>query len=75
MSTELDIERDFIRILSEKENQWRYRPDIKTEADLWGNFFSHLDRLNVAVLKDIKLSIKETKKFKSNLLALQELLF
>lgn len=67
MSTELDIERDFIRILSEKENQWRYRPDIKTEADLWGNFFSHLDRLNVAVLKDIKLSIKETKKIQVEL--------
>lgn len=62
MSTELDMERDFIRILSENENQWRYRSDIKTESDLWNNFISHLNRLNVAVLKDMYLTDKETKR-------------
>lgn len=62
MSTELDMERDFIRILSENENQWRYRSDIKTESDLWNNFIAHLNRLNVALLKDVHLTDKETKR-------------
>ncbi|MDK9864068.1 hypothetical protein [Staphylococcus equorum] len=51
MTKELKIENQFIKILSEKENQWRYREDIKTEPDLWNNFRAHLNRLNIAILK------------------------
>ena len=32
------IENQFIQILSEKENQWTYRPDLKSEEALWQNF-------------------------------------
>ena len=32
------IENQFIQILSEKENQWTYRPDSKSEEALWQNF-------------------------------------
>lgn len=35
------IENQFIQILSEKENQWTYRPDLKSEEALWQNFRGH----------------------------------
>lgn len=59
MTKELEIEKQFIQILSEKENQWRYREDIKTEFELWNNFRAHLNRLNVSVLKDDHLTDHE----------------
>ncbi len=46
------IENQFIQILSEKENQWTYRPDLKSEEALWQNFRSHLNRINLAVLEE-----------------------
>ena len=49
--SELTIENQFIHILSDQENQWRYRPELKTEADLWDNFRNHLNRLNTALLE------------------------
>ncbi len=51
MPSESTIENQFIHILSEQENQWRYRPELKTEADLWDNFRNHLNRLNTALLE------------------------
>ena len=56
---ELKIEKQLIHILSEHENQWRYRKDIKTEADLWVNFRSHLNRLNVSVLDGNQITDQE----------------
>lgn len=52
MDSEYEIETRFIEILSEQENQWRLREDIKTEADLWANFRGHLNRINAALLAD-----------------------
>ena len=46
------IENQFIQILSEKENQWTYRPDLKSEEALWQNFRGHLNRINLAVLEE-----------------------
>ena len=34
----------------ERENQWTYRNDIKTEAALWDNLRGHINRINVAQL-------------------------
>lgn len=51
MTSELDIENHLIQILSEQENQWRYRPDLTSEAALWENFRRHLNRLNLAILE------------------------
>lgn len=59
MTKELKIENQFIQVLSEKENQWRYREDIKTESDLWNNFRAHLNRLNIAVLKEMAITDHE----------------
>ncbi|MDU8930459.1 hypothetical protein V4HA_00391 [Lactococcus cremoris] len=51
------IENQFIQILSEKENQWTYRPDLKSEEALWQNFRSHLNRINLAVLEEQLLNV------------------
>lgn len=53
------IENQLIQILSEKENQWTYRPDLKSEEALWQNFRSHLNRINLAVLGEQLLTDKE----------------
>ncbi len=58
------IENQFIQILSEKENQWTYRPDLKLEEALWQNFRSHLNRINLAVLEEQLLTDKEFKQVK-----------
>ncbi|WP_332381894.1 hypothetical protein [Lactococcus cremoris] len=58
------IENQFIQILSEKENQWTYRPDLKSEEALWQNFRSHLNRINLAVLEEQLLTDKEFKQVK-----------
>lgn len=64
MVKELEIEKQFIQILSEKENQWRYRKDLKSESDLWNNFRGHLNRLNLSVLKEEPLTDQEFKNIK-----------
>jgi len=33
MTHEIQIERDFIDVLTERTNQWTYRNDIKTELE------------------------------------------
>ena len=58
------IENQFIQILSEKENQWTYRPDLKSEETLWQNFRGHLNRINLAVLEEQLLTDKEFKQVK-----------
>ena len=58
------IENQFIQILSEKENQWTYRPDLKSEEALWQNFRSHLNRINLAVLEEQLLTDNEFKQVK-----------
>ncbi len=70
MSSELSIENQFIHILSEKENQWRFRSDLKTEADLWSNFRNHLNRLNTAVLEGLALTDTEFERVRVEFLRL-----
>ena len=60
------IENQFIQILSEKENQWTYRPDLKSEEALWQNFRGHLNRINLAVLEEQLLTDKEFKGFSNS---------
>ena len=59
MTHEAQIESSFIGYLSERSNQWTYRPDIKTEAALWENLRGHINRINVALLKGVPLTDKE----------------
>lgn len=65
MTAELAIENHFIELLSERENQWRYRPDLKTEAALWDNLRGHLNRMNTAKLEGIDLTDLEFKRVRT----------
>ena len=59
MQSEAQIEKTFIDILTERDNQWTYRGDIKTEKALWDNVRNHINRINVAELDGILLSDNE----------------
>lgn len=64
MTAENEIEQQFIHILSEAENQWRYRKDIRTEAALWQNLRAHLNRINQAQLSGIPITDMEFERIK-----------
>lgn len=61
------IEQRLIDQLCGEESQWTYRPDIKTEEDLWNNFKYILEQNNKAKLNDIPLSESEFAKVKNDL--------
>ena len=51
-SQELEIEKRLIQQLASGESQWTYQKDLKTEDQLWENFFEKLAQNNVAMLAD-----------------------
>lgn len=59
MNQEAQIEKSLIEILTERENQWTYRPELKTEADLWNNLRGHINRINFAKLEGVPLTDRE----------------
>lgn len=60
------IENRLIEKLCMKESQWTYRPDIRTEEDLWNNFKYILEQNNKAKLDDVPLSETEFAKIKND---------
>lgn len=56
---ELQMENKLIKQLTHDESQWTLREDIKTEDDLWNNFFKILSNNNRQVLNDVPLSDRE----------------
>lgn len=60
------IEKRLIDQLCSGESQWTYRPDIRTEEDLWNNFKYILEQNNKAKLDDIPLSKSEFAKVKND---------
>ena len=61
------IEQKLIDHLCKGESQWTYRPDIKTEEDLWNNFKYILEQNNKAKLNDMPLSESEFAKVKNDI--------
>ena len=61
------IEKRLIDRLCCDESQWTYRPDIRTEAQLWANFKYILEQNNKARLNDTPLSESEFAKIKNDL--------
>jgi len=59
MTHEAQIENAFIGILTERENQWIYRRDVKTETALWENLRGHINRINIAQLNGVVLTDSE----------------
>ena len=64
---ELEIEKQLINQLVTGESQWTYREDLKTEAQLWENFFEKLAQNNVALLADHPLTEQEKRQIKNQL--------
>ncbi|MCH5281811.1 MAG: type I restriction endonuclease subunit R [Lachnospiraceae bacterium] len=60
------IEKRLIDQLCSDNSQWTYRPDIKTEEQLWNNFKYILEQNNKARLNDIPLSESEFAKVKND---------
>ena len=59
MTSESQIEQSFIDILTQRENQWTYRPDIKSEGALWDNLRRHINRINLKEFDGEPLTDKE----------------
>lgn len=64
---ESTIEKRLIEQLCSSDSQWTYRPDIRTEDDLWNNFKYILEQNNKAKLEDVPLSESEFAKIKNDL--------
>lgn len=64
---ELEIEKQLINQLVTGESQWTYREDLKTEEQLWENFFEKLAQNNVALLTDYPLTEQEKRQIKNQL--------
>lgn len=67
--TELEssIEKKLIEQLCYGDSQWTYRPDMKTEKQLWDNFKYILEQNNKAKLNDTPLSDSEFEQIKNQL--------
>ena len=61
------IEKRLIDQLCCDESQWTYRPDLRTEGQLWDNFKYILEQNNKAKLNDTPLSESEFAKIKNDL--------
>lgn len=66
---ELEIERRLIDVLGEGHNQWNYRPDLKSEEDLWKNLRQKITRNNLSEIGEHPISDKEFDAIKTELLA------
>ena len=62
---ELQMEDKLIHQLIHGESQWKLREDLKTENQLWDNFFRILSNNNRDVLDDVPLSENEKSIIKS----------
>ena len=58
---------DFCEWICCDESQWTYRPDIRTEQQLWNNFKYILEQNNKAKLDDVPLSDSEFAKIRNDL--------
>ncbi|MGM0330370.1 type I restriction endonuclease subunit R [Enterococcus sp. AZ084] len=65
---EAEVEEQLIRVLGEGHNQWTYRPEFKSEADLWGNLREKIIFNNRSELDDVPLTDKEFETIKTELL-------
>ena len=68
-SDELAVEHRLIEVLGEGHNQWNYRPDLKSEADLWDNLRHKITRNNLSEIGEHPLTDKEFDTIKTELLS------
>lgn len=66
---ETEVERRLIEVLGEGHNQWNYRPDLKSEDDLWKNLRQKITQNNLSEIGEHPLSDKEFDRIKTELLS------
>ncbi len=66
--SEVEIENHLIQVLGEGHNQWTFRDDLKSEADLWQNLRQKITQNNLSELGDTPLTDKEFEAIKTELL-------
>ncbi|MGP4039561.1 type I restriction endonuclease subunit R [Gracilibacillus sp. D59] len=67
-NNEAEVERRLIEVLGEGYNQWNYRPDLKSEEDLWNNLRQKLTQNNLAEIGEHPITDKEFDMIKTELL-------
>ncbi|WP_342542723.1 HsdR family type I site-specific deoxyribonuclease [Paenisporosarcina sp. FSL H8-0542] len=65
---EVEVERRLIKVLGEGHNQWNYRPDLKSEEDLWKNLRTKITQNNLSEIGEYPLTDKEFDTIKTELL-------
>ncbi|WP_411675006.1 type I restriction endonuclease subunit R [Cytobacillus kochii] len=65
---EAEVERRLIEVLGEGHNQWNYRSDLKSEADLWQNLRNIITQNNLSEIGELPISDKEFDKVKTEIL-------
>ncbi|NDI37238.1 type I restriction endonuclease subunit R [Chengkuizengella sediminis] len=66
---EAEVERRLIDVLGEGYNQWNYRPDLKSEEDLWKNLRKIITQNNLSEVGEYPITDKEFDKIKTELLS------
>ncbi|MEC1502348.1 type I restriction endonuclease subunit R [Bacillus sonorensis] len=66
---EAQVERRLIEVLGEGHNQWNYRPDLKTEEDLWKNLRQKITQNNLSEIGEHPITDKEFDTIKTELLS------
>ncbi|EOO42077.1 HsdR family type I site-specific deoxyribonuclease [Bacillus cereus VD133] len=66
---EAEVERRLIEVLGEGHNQWNYRPDLKSEEDLWENLRQKITQNNLSEIGEYPISDKEFDSIKTELLS------
>lgn len=65
---EAEVERRLIEVLGEGYNQWNYRPDLKSEDDLWRNLRKIITQNNLSEIGEHPITDKEFDTIKTELL-------
>ena len=66
---ESEIEARLSDVLGEGRNQWTYRPDLKSEEDLWNNLRQKITYKNLSELGEVLLTDKEFELIKTQILS------
>lgn len=66
---EVEVERRLIEVLGEGHNQWNYRPDLKSEEDLWQNLRQKITQNNLSEIGEHPITDKEFDTIKTELLS------
>lgn len=66
---EAQLEQNLIDLLCAQHGQWTFRPDLKTEEDLWNNLRNIIEIRNKSELNDNALTDSEFERIQSEILA------